>query len=48
MGWLPKKSVKGQHVFVTGAGSGLGRSMSQLLAKRGAKISVSDVNLRSA
>ena len=48
MGWLPKKSVKGKHVFVTGAGSGLGRSMSEILAKKGAKISVSDVNLKSA
>jgi hypothetical protein len=24
-GWLSKKSVKGKHVFVTGAGSGIGK-----------------------
>lgn len=48
MGWLPKKSVKGQHVFVTGAGSGIGRSMSLILAKKGAKISVSDISLKAA
>jgi len=23
-GWLPKKKVRGKHVFITGAGSGLG------------------------
>ena len=33
-GWLPlKKSVDGKHVFLTGAGSGLGRLMAIKLAK---------------
>lgn len=32
-GWLPKKQIKGKHVFLTGAGSGLGRQMALLLAK---------------
>ena len=27
-GHLPKKSLKGKHVFLTGAGSGLGRQLS--------------------
>ena len=27
-GYLPKKSLKGKHVFITGAGSGLGRLLS--------------------
>lgn len=26
-GWLPKKSVYKKHIFITGAGSGLGRAM---------------------
>lgn len=24
-GWLPKKSVNGKHIFITGAGSGIGK-----------------------
>lgn len=43
-----KKSVKGQHVFITGAGSGIGRQMAILLSQRGARITVSDINLESA
>lgn len=27
-GYLPKKNLKGKHVFLTGAGSGLGRQLS--------------------
>lgn len=46
MGWLPKKSLKGEHVFVTGAGSGLGRYMSIQFAKMGCKLSLSDVNMQ--
>ena len=26
-GLLPKKNVKGKHIFITGGGSGLGRAM---------------------
>lgn len=43
-GWLPKKSLKGEHVFLTGAGSGLGRYMAITMAKMGCKLSLSDVN----
>jgi len=46
MGWLPKKSLKGEHVFITGAGSGLGRYMSISFAKMGCKLSLSDVNMQ--
>ena len=42
-GWLPKKSLKGKHVFLTGAGSGIGRLLAIKLAKMGAKISISDL-----
>ncbi|CAI2374386.1 unnamed protein product [Moneuplotes crassus] len=43
-----KKSIRGKHVFITGGGSGLGRDMALILAKKGAKVSVSDINLESA
>ena len=43
-GLLPKKNVNGKHVFITGAGSGLGRAMALEFAKRGAKVTVSDIN----
>jgi len=46
-GWLSKKSLKGDHVFITGAGSGIGRQLSILLAEQGAKISASDINFES-
>lgn len=26
-GWLSKKSIRNQHIYITGAGSGLGRYM---------------------
>jgi all-trans-retinol dehydrogenase (NAD+) len=41
--WL-KKSVKGNHVFLTGAGQGLGRLLAIRLAKLGAKLSLTDIN----
>lgn len=43
-GFLPKKSVQGEHVFMTGGGAGIGRLMSLILAKQGAKITVTDLN----
>ena len=43
-GWLPKKSLKGKHVFLTGAGSGIGRETAILLARQGCKLSISDLN----
>lgn len=44
-GWLPKKSLKGEHVFLTGAGSGLGRLMAIEFAKQGCNLSLSDINM---
>ena len=45
-GWLPfKKDVRGKHIFLTGAASGIGRLMAIKLAKMGAKLSLSDMNL---
>lgn len=44
-GWLPKKSLKGEHVFITGGGSGLGRYMAVQFAKQGCKVTITDVNV---
>jgi NADP-dependent 3-hydroxy acid dehydrogenase YdfG len=43
-GWLPKKSVKGKHIFITGAGSGLGRDMAIRFSILGANLSISEIN----
>lgn len=42
---LGKKSLDKEHVFLTGAGSGIGRLMAQRLGAMGAKLSISDINL---
>ena len=47
-GYLHKKSVAGDHIFITGASSGIGRQMAIKFAKKGAKISIADVNLPGA
>lgn len=39
-----KKSLKGDHVFLTGAGGGLGRGMAIKLGLLGCSLSLSDVN----
>jgi all-trans-retinol dehydrogenase (NAD+) len=44
-GFLPKKSIKGEHVFLTGAGSGIGRLMAIELAKLGCNLSLSDIRM---
>ncbi|PIO60768.1 hypothetical protein TELCIR_17726 [Teladorsagia circumcincta] len=44
MGILPRKSVKGQVVLITGSGSGLGRGMAVEFAKLGAKVVLWDIN----
>ena len=40
-----KKSLVGDHVFLTGAGSGIGRLMAIKLGKLGCKLSLSDINM---
>nr|CDJ94167.1 C. briggsae CBR-DHS-3 protein [Haemonchus contortus] len=44
MGLLPRKSVKGEVVLITGSGSGLGRGMAIQFAKLGAKLVLWDIN----
>ena len=39
-----KKSLKGEHVFLTGAGAGIGRLMAIRLGQMGCKLSLSDIN----
>ena len=43
-GLLPKKSIRGKHVFLTGAGSGLGRLLAIRMVKKGAHLTIIDVN----
>ena len=43
-GHLPKKSVKNFHIFITGAGSGLGRIMALKFVRLGCKITICDIN----
>ncbi len=40
--------VKGKMVFITGGASGLGRASAIMLAKEGAKVAVSDINVDGA
>lgn len=39
-----KKSIAGDHVFLTGAGAGIGRLMALRLGLQGCKLSLSDIN----
>ena len=39
-----KKNLYGKHIFLTGAGSGLGRIMAIRFAKKGAILSLADQN----
>ena len=43
-GLLPKKSVRGKHVFITGAASGLGQLLTIKFVKAGAKVTICDLN----
>ena len=45
-GWLGKKNLKGDHVFLTGAGNGIGRMMAIRFGKLGCYLSLSDVNMQ--
>jgi FlaA1/EpsC-like NDP-sugar epimerase len=42
--WLRKKRIGGWHVFITGAGSGIGRAMSYRFAELGCKVTLTDIN----
>lgn len=50
MGLFKKKSTPSQHAYavVTGAGSGIGRSFSLELARRGGEVVCADINLAAA
>ena len=50
MGFFKKKSTPSQHAYavVTGAGSGIGRSFSLELARRGGEVVCADINLAAA
>lgn len=46
-GWLRKKKLTGQHVYLTGAGSGLGKGIALLMARKGCKLTLTDINLEA-
>lgn len=43
-----RKSVKGEVVFITGGGSGLGKRLAGLFAHLGAKVAIADIDLPAA
>ena len=45
-GWLGKKNFDGDHVFLTGAGNGIGRMMAIRFGKLGCYLSLSDINMQ--
>ena len=45
-GWWRKKSLEGDHVFLTGAGNGIGRMMAVRFGQMGCYMSISDVNMQ--
>ena len=45
-GFLGKKKLDGDHVFLTGAGNGIGRMMAIRFGKLGCYLSLSDVNMQ--
>ncbi len=45
---IGKKNIRGKIAIVTGAGSGIGRTISEYMAVRGAVVVVTDINLQSA
>jgi all-trans-retinol dehydrogenase (NAD+) len=44
-GYLPKKQVKGLHILITGAGSGIGKEMALKFVKLGAKVSILSLHM---
>src|ERR1700730_7307324 len=42
------RSIRGESVLVTGAGSGMGRSTAFVFAREGARVAVTDVNANAA
>ena len=42
---LFKKDLSKDHIFLTGAGSGIGRLMARRFGAMGSKLSLSDINL---
>jgi all-trans-retinol dehydrogenase (NAD+) len=47
-GFLPKKSIANDVIFLTGGGSGLGKLVSFLLGEKGGKIIIADINGEAA
>jgi NADPH:quinone reductase-like Zn-dependent oxidoreductase len=43
-GWLPRKSVAGDIVLITGSGSGIGRLLAQRFAQLGSRLVLWDIN----
>lgn len=43
-GWLPRKSVKGDIVLITGSGSGIGRMLAERFAALGSTLVLWDIN----
>ena len=46
-GYWFKKSIRGEHALVTGGARGIGRAIALELAKNGAKVTVTDMQLEA-
>ena len=43
-----KKGVAGDHIYITGAGSGIGKLIAKRMASLGANVTIADIDMEAA